>query len=218
MIGLTLCPWARPVQPSIHFVQTEAPNREGVYLALYDELQNLASGTPPEVPETTILVAPYAFKDDFLEFHALVVDFEDFLEETALEFQVVGFHPHHVFGGEDPSDPGNFVNRSPHPMVHILRQASITDAVEANPKLAGSVPSTNQALLRSLHAVFSSRTEQAHKGLRQSGARLASRVDHEAIAAWISRGGDEEQRAMTFTDFLQLAGVQGLLEPPLEPR
>jgi hypothetical protein len=103
-------------------------------------------------------------------------------------------------------------------MVHILRQASITDAVEANPKLAGSVPSTNQALLRSLHAVFSSRTEQAHKGLRQSGARLASRVDHEAIAAWISRGGDEEQRAMSFTDFLQLAGVQGLLEPPLEPR
>ena len=150
--------------------------------------------------------------------HALVVDFEDFLEETALEFQVVGFHPHHVFGGEDPSDPGHFVNRSPHPMVHILRQASITDAVEANPKLAGSVPSTNQALLRSLHAVFSSRTEQAHKGLRQSGARLASRVDHEAIAAWISRGGDEEQRAMSFTDFLQLAGVQGLLEPPLEPR
>ena len=67
VIGLTLCPWARPVQPSIHFVQTEAPNREGVYLALYDEIQNLASGTPPEVPETTILVAPNAFKDDFLE-------------------------------------------------------------------------------------------------------------------------------------------------------
>ena len=151
--------------------------------------------------------------------HALVVDFEDFLEETALDFQVVGFHPHHVFGGEDPSDPGNFVNRSPHPMIHILRQASITDAVEANPKLADSVPSANQALLQSLHAVFSSRTEQAHKSLRQSGARLASRVDHEAIAAWISREGDEEQLAMiTFTDFLQLAGVQGLLEPPLEPR
>ena len=48
-------------------MQTEAPNREGVYLALYDEIQNLASGTPPEVPETTILVAPNAFMDDFLE-------------------------------------------------------------------------------------------------------------------------------------------------------
>lgn len=152
--------------------------------------------------------------------NALVADFEGFLQEVALddEFQVVGFHPQHVFGGEDPADPGNYVNRSPFPMVHILRQESVTEAVEMSP-VAGSVPSANLALLRQLHWVHSDRTEQAHAALRRSGARLASRVDHDAIAAWIARADGEAQRATTFLDFLQLAGVRELLhdeEPPRE--
>ena len=147
--------------------------------------------------------------------NALVVDFEAFLQEVGLddEFQVVGFHPQHVFGGEEPTDPGNFVNRSPYPMIHILRQESVTDAVETSP-IAGSVPSSNQALLRQLHAVHSARTPQAHAALQRSAARLASRVDHRAIAAWIAQGDGEAQRALSFTEFLQIAGVQELLEPP----
>ena len=73
VIGLSLCPWARPAHDAggIHFAQTDASSREGVYLSLYTELQTLAAGVPPDVPETSIVVAPNAFQDDFLELCAV---------------------------------------------------------------------------------------------------------------------------------------------------
>ena len=65
------------------------------------------------------------------------------------ELQLVGFHPRHVFGGEDVDDPGNFANRSPHPALHLLRQPSVTAAVDAHENSL-DVPRSNQALLRRL--------------------------------------------------------------------
>jgi hypothetical protein len=65
------------------------------------------------------------------------IEYEDLLDlnhslELALEdaqieslFQVVPFHPDFKFEGAQQDDRVNFVNRSPIPMIHILKTSSI---------------------------------------------------------------------------------------------
>ena len=103
--------------------------------------------------ETTIVVAPHAFPLDFIAFNEFVQDVDDFLHEERLDeqFQLVGFHPHFRFAGEEPDDPGNYVNRSPIPAFHLLRQEDVTKAVDSSPTSL-EVPVVNQERLRELGA------------------------------------------------------------------
>ena len=91
VVGLSLCPWAEPLLSSggIRYALTDAATREGVFSSLLDELDILSSAVSP--PETTIIVAPHAFADDFIEFYSLVSDMEAYLQEVSLdeEFQVL---------------------------------------------------------------------------------------------------------------------------------
>ncbi len=50
--------------------------------------------------------------------------------------QVASFHPGYRFEGTAPDDVANFTNRSPHPMLHLLREDSIARAVAALPDAA----------------------------------------------------------------------------------
>ena len=47
------------------------------------------------------------------------------------EIQIASFHPQYQFAGTDPDDIGNATNRSPYPMLHLLREQSIARAVDA---------------------------------------------------------------------------------------
>jgi uncharacterized protein len=47
--------------------------------------------------------------------------------------QIAGFHPEYCFAGSEVSDVANHTNRSPHPMLHLLREASVERAVAAFP-------------------------------------------------------------------------------------
>lgn len=44
-------------------------------------------------------------------------------------YQVASFHPEYVFADSPMDDPANYTNRSPYPMLHILREASIAKAI-----------------------------------------------------------------------------------------
>ncbi len=57
---------------------------------------------------------------------------QQFLEENELDetFQLVGFHPVYQFEGEDVNARSNFTNRSPFPMIHIIREESMMKAIE----------------------------------------------------------------------------------------
>ena len=54
------------------------------------------------------------------------------------------------FAGDALDDAGNFVNRSPHPALHLLRQQSVTAAIDAQPELAEEVPQVNAERMRSI--------------------------------------------------------------------
>jgi hypothetical protein len=62
---------------------------------------------------------------------------------------VASFHPGYQFAGTAPDDVENLSNRSPHPTLHLLREASIDEAVAAFPE-AASIYERNIETLRRL--------------------------------------------------------------------
>ena len=91
--------------------------------------------TPPEEIDTTLLIHPTLF-DDFLDFNDFLEVAEGVVDEHGLEgiVQLASFHPKFQFDGTEPDDIGNYTNRAPFAMLHLLREASIDRAVEAFPQ------------------------------------------------------------------------------------
>jgi hypothetical protein len=63
--------------------------------------------------------------------------------------QIASFHPAYEFAGSAPDDIENCSNRSPYPMLHLLREDSIERAVAAFPD-AGEIYERNIETLRRL--------------------------------------------------------------------
>jgi len=64
-------------------------------------------------------------------------------------YQSVAFHPEFQFALSGVDDHGNFVNRSPHPMIHILRVAEVSRAID-NTADAHAIPNRNKEMLEKL--------------------------------------------------------------------
>ena len=83
--------------------------------------------------ETSVLIIPKALSDfeAYLEFLDLA---NSLLVEQGYEgiFQIASFHPDYQFAGTDYEDAANFTNRSPYPLLHLLREESVSKAVEAH--------------------------------------------------------------------------------------
>jgi hypothetical protein len=63
--------------------------------------------------------------------------------------QIAGFHPAYQFAGTEADAVENYTNRSPYPMLHLLREQSIS-AVAADPDALGEIPRRNIETLRRL--------------------------------------------------------------------
>ncbi|MGB1236910.1 MAG: DUF1415 family protein, partial [Pseudomonadales bacterium] len=63
--------------------------------------------------------------------------------------QLASFHPQYLFAGVDPEDISHWTNRSPYPMIHIIREGQMS-RVLANFKDPASIPARNIELLRKL--------------------------------------------------------------------
>jgi uncharacterized protein len=89
--------------------------------------------------------------DDFLVFNDFLNVVDGVLEEHELEgeIQVVPFHPGFLFGGEAPGDMSHYTNRAPYPMLHLLREDSLTQAIDSFGDTA-EIPERNKAVLREL--------------------------------------------------------------------
>ena len=133
VIGLNLCPFARAPyqQQRIRYRVSHATDTDSLLDDLCGELQSLQVAKPADC-ETTLLIHPFVLQD-FLEFN----DFLDSADAalTALgfdgELQVASFHPDYQFADSPPDDIANFTNRSPYPILHLLRESSIERAIEA---------------------------------------------------------------------------------------
>ena len=165
VIGLNLCPFAKAVhvRSQIHWALSPATTLAGVLSALQIELQALAQAESAE-RDTTLLVTPEALHD-FPDMLDLLERADRMLRTMNLEgvIQIASFHPRYQFAGTAPDDIENCTNRAPYPVLHLLREASVGQAVAAFPD-ARAIYVTNIGTLRRL----------GHEGWR----RLMSEPEH----------------------------------------
>ena len=151
VIGLNLCPFAKAVhvRGRIRHALSDATDEETLLADLETELRRL-HGSDESVVETTLLLHPGVL-GDFLDYNQFLDRADALLERLGLDdtFQVASFHPDYRFADAADDDAANCSNRSPVPMLHLLRQSSVDRAVAAFPDAAG-IYERNIAMLRAL--------------------------------------------------------------------
>jgi hypothetical protein len=151
VIGLNLCPFARAVyvREQIRYVVSGAETPEALLAELLGELQALAAADPERI-ETTLLIHPRTLTD-FLDYNDFLGVADAAVEGLGLSgiLQIASFHPRYQFAGSGPDDVENYTNRSPYPMLHLLRESSVERAVATFPDAAG-IYEKNIATLRRL--------------------------------------------------------------------
>ncbi len=149
IIGYGICPFAKREldRGSIHFSIDHDTEIESCLLNLMLECDRLNIDSSIE---TTLLIYSNAFTafDDYLDFLELA---ERLLIEQDYEgvYQLASFHPDYRFEGAEQDDPANYTNRSPYPMLHLLRETSIERAVAGYPHIE-NIPQRNIDLTREL--------------------------------------------------------------------
>jgi len=130
VIGCNFCPFAAKamLRKSIRYVVLPDITLESALEAVVEELRYLDRSVDIE---TTLVIFPNQFSnfEDYLDLAELA---EDLSVEQGYEgiYQIASFHPDYRFEGAKDNDPANYTNRSPYPMLHILREDSITKALD----------------------------------------------------------------------------------------
>lgn len=149
IIDYSLCPFAKREldRGSIYFSVNHETDIERCLLDLLSEFERL--NTDDSI-ETSLLIYAEAFKDfdDYLDFLELA---EAVLSDQDYEgiYQLASFHPDYRFEGAPKDDPANYTNRSPYPMIHILRETSLEKAIDNYPN-PEQIPERNIELMREL--------------------------------------------------------------------
>lgn len=144
VIGCNFCPFAgrELKRGSIQFeVINNASNKSAL-----EALSRIFTGLDEDAfVETSLLIMPGAFPA-FKSYLQLVELAESLLykENYDGEYQLASFHPAYLFAGSNEDDAANYTNRSPYPMLHILRESSLTQAIDNYPKSTG-IPANNIA-------------------------------------------------------------------------
>jgi hypothetical protein len=151
VIGLNLCPFAKAVyvKNQVRLVVSHARHADDLLEELDRELDLLVA-TPAEQIDTTLLIHPTLF-EDFLDFNDFLEIAEDVVDEHDLSgvVQLASFHPGFQFDGTEPDDMGNFSNRAPFSILHLLREESVERAVASFPQ-AETIFEQNIATLEKL--------------------------------------------------------------------
>jgi uncharacterized protein len=142
VIGCNFCPFASKVfiEKTIRYVLIEGTALHTHAAIVLDELQFLDQH--PEV-ETTLVIFAEAY-EHFSSYLAFLKQIEKLSSRKGYEgvYQIASFHPQYVFEAADENDAANYTNRSPYPMLHLLREASLSKAIAYHPDAEG-IPARN---------------------------------------------------------------------------
>ncbi|WP_211355836.1 DUF1415 domain-containing protein [Colwellia echini] len=125
IIGLNFCPFAKKefVNNTIYYHQSSLEQVKPALQELVEQCHYLQNNADIE---TTLIIYADGFRgfDRYLD----LVDYaNDLLIESGFEgiFQLATMHPEYCFADDDFDAPSNFTNRSPYPMLHIIREESM---------------------------------------------------------------------------------------------
>lgn len=142
VVDLNLCPFARRelVNNRVRFAVTKAQTEDALLNELQQELMKLVDDSSIE---TTLLIHPGVLQDfhDYNDFLAMADGLLDILDLEGV-IQIASFHPRYQFAGTAEDAAENYTNRSPYPMLHLLREASLERAIDAYPD-TDAIPQRN---------------------------------------------------------------------------
>ena len=149
VVELNLCPFAgRELREGrVRFALTPATTEAQLLERLQAELEWL--DTNPDI-ETTLLIHPRVLQD-FADYNQFLDTADALLVAMGADgiYQIASFHPHYQFADTAADDVENYTNRSPYPMLHLLREQSLERAIAAYPDTQ-QIPLRNIALMKRL--------------------------------------------------------------------
>lgn len=149
IIEHNLCPFAKSERDrgSIHFFVDDSTTMEQVLEQLVMECERLEQNTDIE---TSLFIMSH-IAQDFSDYLLLLDIANELFITQGYEgiFQLASFHPDYQFADTTEEEPANYTNRSPYPMLHIIREASLERALQhyPDPEL---IPQRNVALCRKM--------------------------------------------------------------------
>lgn len=149
VVGLNLCPFASRSMPGLQISLHNGIDAGEVVVQVVEHSEALLQA-PEEAPATALMIVPTGV-EDFATFLDLVALVEMALDRTGLrgKIQLATFHPDYVFEGVSTDDASNLTNRSPWPLLHLLRECDVAWAVSHHPEVE-AIPERNIARVRAL--------------------------------------------------------------------
>lgn len=144
VMGLNFCPFA--AQPfaadAIRYVEWEGNDMQPILELFVKEMIHLDHH---QETATTLIIIKGGF-EKFNRYLQLIDIADQLIEKESYSgiYQIASFHPNYLFEGSKEVDPANYTNRSPYPMIHILREDSLDKAVQKH-KDIHSIPHNNIA-------------------------------------------------------------------------
>ncbi|MEO7524168.1 MAG: DUF1415 domain-containing protein [Ferruginibacter sp.] len=142
VVGCGFCPFAAKEMKrgSVHYVVLQNATKSSALEAVVRSMQLLDT---KENIETSLLIIPEGFSS-FNAYLELTDMAETLLAKEKYEgiYQVASFHPQYLFAGSKADDAANYTNRSPYPMLHFLREESVSKAIDSYPNI-NEVPYRN---------------------------------------------------------------------------
>lgn len=149
VIELNLCPFAKRefINNRVRFQLSKATTEQQLIDDLHHELVLLDDDASIE---TTLLIHPHVL-EDFYDYNDFLDLADALLVQLDLEgvYQIASFHPDYQFADTEADDVENYTNRSPYPLLHLIREDSLTEAVAHYPT-PEQIPERNIALLKQL--------------------------------------------------------------------
>lgn len=133
VIAHNICPFAKKpyLDDSIQYTVVETHSLKKQLESLMHSCEGLDSD--PKI-ETSLIIYPKGLDDfdDYLDFLAIS---HALLQKQGYEgiYQLASFHPEYCFADVDCEDPSHYTNRSPYPMLHMIREESITSVLSNYP-------------------------------------------------------------------------------------
>jgi len=155
IIEHSICPFAKRefVNNTIHYEIIENTNTDkntNIEQQLEQIIINCEKLDNDAAIETSLLIFPDSLADfdDYLDFVEIA---DALMHKQGYEgiYQLASFHPQYLFADSDENDASNYTNRSPYPMLHILREASLEKVLESYPN-PENIPERNIELTRNL--------------------------------------------------------------------
>lgn len=149
VIGLNLCPFAKyPLTENrLRYTISEATTEQELLETLAIELKLLEND---QTIETSLIILSDMLQD-FYDYNQFLDYADTLLEQMELigTIQIASFHPQYQFADTQPDDVENYTNRSPFPILHLLKESSVEKAIALHAN-CDQIPENNIRHLREI--------------------------------------------------------------------